>query len=73
MSVTFWWKRRSHARISRMRSSRYVRHYHCARNYQGLANELIEPVAANSNAGEGVVRRRARLGGLLSYYHRDAV
>ena len=49
----------------------YVEHYHCERNHQGLANELIEPIPANTNAGEGVVRRRARLGGLLSYYHRE--
>ncbi len=42
------------------------------RSHQGLANELIEPIAANTNAGEDVVRRRARLGGLLSYYHREA-
>ena len=50
----------------------YVRHYHSERNHQGLGNELIEPIAANTNAGEGVVRRRERLGGLLSYYYRDA-
>lgn len=50
----------------------YVEHYHCERNHQGLANELIEPIPANTNASEGVVRRRVRLGGLLSYYHREA-
>ena len=50
----------------------YVRHYHCERNHQGLGNELIEPSPANTNAGGRVVRRRARLGGLLSYYHREA-
>jgi len=49
----------------------YVEHYHRERNHQGLANELIEPIPANTNAGECVVRR-ARLGGLLSYYHREA-
>ena len=26
----------------------------------------------NTNAGEGMVRRRVRLGGLLSFYHREA-
>jgi hypothetical protein len=50
----------------------YVEHYHHGRNHQGIGNELIEPIPANTNAGEGVVRRRARLGGLLSYYHREA-
>jgi hypothetical protein len=43
--------------------SEYVVHYHGERIHQGLANELIEPIAANTNGGEGVVRRRGRLGG----------
>jgi len=50
----------------------YVEHYHIERNHQSLGNELIEPIPANTNAGEGVVLRRARLGGLLSYYHWEA-
>jgi transposase InsO family protein len=50
----------------------FVEHYHRERNHQGLGNKLIEPIPANTNAVEGVVRRRARLGGLLSYYHREA-
>ena len=52
--------------------SEYVAHYHGERNHQGLGNELIEQIAVNTNSGEGVVRRRARLGGVLSYYYRDA-
>ena len=52
--------------------SEYVVHYHGERNHQGLGNELIDPIPANTNNAEGVVRRRARLGGLLSYYHREA-
>jgi putative transposase len=48
----------------------YVEHYHSERNHQGIANELIDPsIPANA---DGVVRRRQRLGGLLSYYHRVA-
>ena len=48
----------------------YVEHYHAERNHQGLANELIaSSVPANT---DGVVHRRQRLGGLLSYYHRAA-
>jgi hypothetical protein len=50
----------------------HVAYDHTERNHQSLGNELIEPIPANTNAGEGVVRRRARLGGLLSYYHREA-
>jgi putative transposase len=49
----------------------YLSHYHTERNHQGLDNQLI--------VGEGVVGshtgpvvRRERLGGLLSYYHREA-
>jgi putative transposase len=49
----------------------YVTHYHQERNHQGLDSALITPqpvtVVANST-----VQRRARLGGLLSYYHREA-
>jgi hypothetical protein len=49
----------------------YTRHYHHERNHQGLGNALI---AGNLQvaAGEGAVTRRERLGGLLSFYHRDA-
>jgi transposase InsO family protein len=48
----------------------YTNHYHQERNHQGLDNELIVPaVAAN---GVGKVSRRERLGGLLSFYHREA-
>ena len=51
--------------------SEYVRHYHAERNQQGLGNELIQcaPSPANTN---GRVSRRKRLGGLLSFYTREA-
>lgn len=52
--------------------AQYVAHYHSERNHQGLGNELIEQLPANTNAGEGPVRRRVRLGGVLSYYYREA-
>jgi len=39
---------------------------------QGLGNALIEPIPANTHAGGGVVRRRARLGGTLRYHYREA-
>ena len=49
----------------------YLTHYHAERNHQGLGNRLIAP-ASNFESHHGQVRRRARLGGLLSYYYRDA-
>ncbi len=50
----------------------YARHYHLERPHQGLGNRIIEPRPANTNTGEGTVRRRVRLGGVLSYYYRAA-
>jgi len=50
----------------------YAEHYHRERNHQGLGNRLVETPPANTNTGEGAVRRRIRLGGLLSYYYRGA-
>jgi transposase InsO family protein len=47
----------------------YVEHYHRERNHQGLANELIDAVATGSG-NLGRIRRRQRLGGLLSVYSR---
>ena len=49
----------------------YLEHYHHERNHQGIGNRLIEPRAgpANDNAE---VRRKQRLGGLLSFYERRA-
>jgi len=48
----------------------YLAHYHTERNHQGLANQLIAP-ESNLGSHSGQVRRRDRLGGLLSYYYRD--
>ena len=49
----------------------YVEHYHRERNHQGLDNQLLQrpppPVSPDAN-----VRRRERLGGLLSFYYREA-
>ena len=49
----------------------YVSHYHTERNHQGLDNELITP---EPEVGQttGRVKRREHLGGLLSYYYREA-
>src|SRR5712691_11384163 len=49
----------------------YLAHYHAERNHQGLDNRLIAPEGA-VGCQTGRVVRRERLGGLLSYYHREA-
>jgi transposase InsO family protein len=49
----------------------YVAHYHHERTHQGLGNALIDGNLQVA-AGEGDVSRRERLGGLLSFYHREA-
>ena len=49
----------------------YLTHYHTERNHQGLDNRLIAP-EGGGGCQTGPVVRRDRLGGLLSYYHREA-
>jgi transposase InsO family protein len=49
----------------------YLAHYHTERNHQRLDNQLIAPEGAVGGQTGHVVRRE-RLGGLLSYYHREA-
>ena len=49
----------------------YVLHYHQERPHQGLDNRLITTLGVPTNS-DGDVRCRKRLGGLLSYYHREA-
>jgi putative transposase len=49
----------------------YLTHYHHERNHQGLGNQLIVPESSMEDQ-RGLVVRRERLGGLLSYYHREA-
>ncbi len=50
----------------------FVAHYHGERNHQGLGNRIIDP---GDEVGKevGDVRCRERLGGMLRYYHREAV
>jgi transposase InsO family protein len=48
----------------------YVAHYHTERNHQGLEGRLIEPPA--SAAAAGPIMCSERIGGLLSFYHRQA-
>jgi putative transposase len=55
----------------RLLVTEFVEHYHIERTHQGVANELIvrRPATANDN---GRVKRRKRIGGMLSFYHRAA-
>jgi len=48
----------------------YVEHYHRERNHQGIENALSDGAPARDHGGR--IRRRPRLGGLLSYYERAA-
>jgi hypothetical protein len=51
--------------------SEYLDHFHAERNHQGKGNVLLFP-RANDRQHDRPVRCRERLGGLLSYYHREA-
>jgi len=51
--------------------TQYLAHYHAERNHQGLGNHLIAPKPEVGHQ-TGQVVRQERLGGLLSYYYRDA-
>jgi putative transposase len=46
-------------------------HYHHEQTHQGLAHQLMAAEPGMRSHGDQV-RRRERLGGLLSYYYRDA-
>jgi len=48
----------------------FVAHYHGERNHQGLGNELIDRLQRQPAGGR--IRRRERLGGILSFYYRVA-
>jgi len=51
--------------------TQYLTHYHDERNHQGLENRLLKPC---HTVGEphAPVKRRERLGGMLSFYYREA-
>jgi putative transposase len=53
--------------------SNYARHYHEERNHQGKDNVSLFPAAADRiGTTPGKIQTRARLGGLLKFYHREA-
>jgi transposase InsO family protein len=49
----------------------YVEHYNHERAHQGIGNVLIRAPPRPAN-GDGPIRRRKRLGGLLNFYFRGA-
>ena len=51
----------------------FTQHYHTERNHQGKGNVLLfSPSTPSQPRGQGVLRCRERLGGVLKYYHREA-
>jgi putative transposase len=51
----------------------FAEHYHQERNHQGKGNLLLFPSPDQQmRSGDGKVRCKERLGGLLKYYHREA-
>jgi transposase InsO family protein len=48
----------------------FTMHYHGERNHHGIGNELIDTAPVRSPGGR--IRRRQRIGGVLSYYYRSA-
>jgi len=48
----------------------YIAHYHSERNHQGIENAI--PFPDERLHQPGAVRKQERLGGLLSFYHRQA-
>ena len=51
--------------------AQYQKHHHEERPHQGKGNVILFP-SSEESAGDGTIRCRERLGGLLKYYHRDA-
>ena len=58
-------------RMLRRALREYGAHFHQERNHQGVGNVLIMPDTSFQQQGAPVIRR-ARLGGLLTYYERAA-
>jgi hypothetical protein len=53
--------------------SEYLAHYHAESNHQGKNNVLLFPANTKTiSRDDGSVGCKARLGGLLKYYYRDA-
>ena len=50
----------------------YTAHYHLERNHQGVNNLRLNCASNDEDYLVGGVTNRARLGGVLNYYHREA-
>jgi transposase InsO family protein len=50
----------------------YVAHDHEERPHQGKGNVVLFPASSQGRMGDGPIQCRKRLGGLLTYYHREA-
>ena len=50
----------------------YTAHYHHERNHQGMQNRLLNAAANDESYEHGIISKRARLGGILNYYAREA-
>ena len=50
----------------------YTAHYHYERNHQGVQNQLLNAAANDESYEHGLISKRARLGGILNYYSREA-
>jgi hypothetical protein len=48
----------------------YLAHYHAERNHQGIKNVIPFPDERSRHIGP--ITKSERLGGLLSFYHREA-
>ena len=51
--------------------SDYIAHYHTERNHQGLGNRLLDTTSA-AGSPDDPIQHRERLGGMLSFYYREA-
>ncbi len=50
----------------------YTAHYQRERNHQGMHNRLLTTAANDESWQPGCISKRARLGGVLNYYYREA-
>lgn len=50
----------------------YTAHYHQERNHQGMNNRRLDGAVNDQSYQSGVVTKRARLGGVLNFYAREA-
>jgi len=53
--------------------SEYVAHYHEERNHQGMGSALLTGIGPQEGSKQGEIVCGERLGGLLRYYHRQAI